>query len=161
MDAIRNDPSWNNGEYKTQPVQGMIAAQNILLLMGSAPLQWHKQAPTRDTADKFYEDRVKSAVARSDANDMLYYFNSSREYNPAPMLEKIKAPLIAINSADDLINPPELGVMEREIKRVKNGRYVLLPITDQTRGHGTHTIASIWQGYLKELLENSHQSSDR
>jgi homoserine O-acetyltransferase len=94
---------------------------------------------------------------RTDANDMLYYFDSSREYNPSPMLEKIKAPLIAINSADDLINPPELGVMEREIKRVKNGRYVLLPITDQTHGHGTHTIASIWQSYLKELLENSSQ----
>ena len=137
----------------------MTAAQNILLLMGSAPLQWHKQAPTRDAADKFYEERVKSAVVRSDANDMLYYFDSSREYNPSPMLDKIKAQLIAINSADDLINPPELGVMEREIKRVKNGRYVLLPITDQTRGHGTHTVASIWQGYLKELLENSNQQS--
>ena len=161
MDAIRNDPSWNNGEYKTQPVQGLTAAQNILLLMGSAPLQWHKQAPTRDAADKFYEERVKSGVMRTDANDMLYYFDSSREYNPSPTLEKIKAPLIAINSADDLINPPELGIMEREIKRVKNGRYVLLPITDQTRGHGTHTIASIWQGYLKELLENSNQQSDR
>jgi len=104
---------------------------------------------------------VKSGLTRTDANDMLYYFDSSREYNPSPMLEKIKAPLIAVNSADDLINPPELGVMEREIKRVKNGRYVLLPITDQTRGHGTHTSASIWQGYLKELLENSNQQSDR
>jgi homoserine O-acetyltransferase len=92
---------------------------------------------------------------------MLYYFDSSREYNPSPMLEKIKAPLIAINSADDLINPPELGVMEREIMRVKNGRYVLLPITDQTRGHGTHTIASLWQGYLKVLLESSNQPSGR
>jgi homoserine O-acetyltransferase len=80
--------------------------------MGSAPLQWQKQAPTRADADKFYEERVKSAVARTDANDMLYYFDSSREYNPDPMLEKIKAPLIAVNSADDLINPPELGVME-------------------------------------------------
>jgi len=98
---------------------------------------------------------------RSDANDMFCYFDSSREYNPCPMLAKIKARLIAVNSADDLINPPELGIMEREIKRVKNGRYVLLPITDQTRGHGTHTVASIWQGYLKELLENSNQNSDR
>jgi homoserine O-acetyltransferase len=139
----------------------MTGAQNILLLMGSAPLQWHKQAPTRDAADKFYEDRVKSAVARADANDMLYYFDSSREYNPSPMLEKIKAPLIAVNSADDLINPPELGVMEREISRVKNGQYVLLPITDQTRGHGTHTVASIWQSHLKVLLENSNRKSDR
>jgi homoserine O-acetyltransferase len=155
MDAIRNDPVWNNGEYKSQPIEGLTAAQNILLLMGSAPLQWHKQAPTREAADKFYEDRVKTAVARADANDMLYYFDSSREYNPSPLLENIKAPLFAINSADDMINPPELGVMETEIKRVKKGRYILLPITDQTRGHGTHTIASIWQGYLKELLELS------
>jgi homoserine O-acetyltransferase/O-succinyltransferase len=161
MNAIRNDPAWQNGEYTTQPKQGMTAAQNILLLMGSAPLQWHKQAPTRDAADKFYEERVNSAVVRTDANDMLYYFDSSREYNPSPMLEKIKASLIAVNSADDLINPPELGVMEREIKRVKNGRYVLLPITDQTRGHGTHTIASIWQGYLKDLLEASNPTRDR
>ena len=153
MDAIRNDPAWENGDYKTQPIQGMTAAQNILLLMGSAALPWHSQAGTRDAADKFYQDRVKAGVARSDANDMLYYFDSSREYNPSPLLEKIKAPLFAINSADDLINPPELGIMEKEIKRVKNGRYILLPITEQTRGHGTHTIASIWQGYLKELLE--------
>jgi homoserine O-acetyltransferase/O-succinyltransferase len=157
MDAIHNDPAWNNGEYKTQPQQGLTAAQNILLLMGSAPLQWHKQAPTRDTADKFYEDRVKSGVARTDANDMLYQFNSSREYNPSSALEKIVAPLVAINSADDMINPPELGLMEKEIKRVKRGRYVLLPITDETRGHGTHTIASIWQGYLKELLAVSER----
>ncbi len=153
MEAIRNDPAWNNGDYKTQPLQGLTAAQNILLLMGSAALPWHQQGATRDIADKFYDDRVKAGVARTDANNMLYYFDSSREYNPAPKLELIKAPLFAINSADDLINPPELGILEREIKRVKNGRYILLPITDQTRGHGTHTIASIWQGYLTELLK--------
>ena len=152
MDAIRNDPAWNGGEYKTQPQQGLTAAENILLLMGSAPLQWQKQAPTRDAADKFYEDRVKAAVTRADANDMLYQFDASREYNPALKLEMIKAPLVAINSADDLINPPELGLMEREIKRVKRGRYVLIPISDQTRGHGTHSLPAIWQGYLKELL---------
>ena len=152
MEAIRNDPAWENGDYKTQPIEGLTAAQNILLLMGSAALPWHQQAPTRDAADKFYQDRVRAGVARTDANNMLYYFDSSREYNPAPKLELIRAPLFAINSADDLINPPELGILEREIKRVKNGRYILLPITDQTRGHGTHTIASIWQEYLKELL---------
>jgi homoserine O-acetyltransferase len=153
MEAIRNDPAWNNGDYKTQPIQGLTAAQNILLLMGSAALPWHQQGATRDAADKFYDDRVKAGVARTDANNMLYYFDSSREYNPAPKLEAIKAPLFAINSADDLINPPELGILEREIKRVKKGRYILLPITEQTRGHGTHTIASIWQDYLKELLQ--------
>ena len=154
MDAIRNDPAWNGGEYKTQPQQGLVAAENILLLMGSAPLQWQKQAPTRDAADKFYEDRVKAAVARADVNDMLYQFDASREYNPSPKLEMIKAPLVAINSADDLINPPELGLMEHEIKRVKRGRYILIPISDQTRGHGTHSLPAIWQGYLKELLKS-------
>jgi homoserine O-acetyltransferase len=161
MDAIRNDPAWNNGEYKTQPIEGLTAAQNILLLMGSAALPWHKQADTRDAADKFYADRIKTGLARTDANDMLYYFDSSREYNPAPRLESIKAPLFAINSADDLINPPELGILEREIKRVKQGRYILLPITDQTRGHGTHSIPAIWQNYLKELLEISEKAVSR
>ena len=155
MDAIRNDPAWNGGEYKTEPLQGLTAAENLLLLAGSAPLFWQKQAPTRDAADKFYEDRVKPAVARLDANDLLYQIDSSREYNPSPKLEAIKAPLIAVNSADDFINPPELGIIEREIKRVKRGRFVMIPISDQTRGHGTHTIAAIWQGYLKELLEES------
>jgi homoserine O-acetyltransferase len=155
MDAIRNDPDWLGGEYKTQPVRALIAAENLLLLVGSAPLQWQKQGPTRVTADKYYEDRIKPAVARLDANDLLYQLDSSREYNPSPQLEKIKAPLLAINSADDQINPPELGLMEREIKRVKRGRFILLPITDQTRGHGTHTLPAIWQAYLKELLEES------
>lgn len=155
MDAIRNDPEWQGGEYKTQPMRALNTAQDLLLLVGSAPLQWQKQASTRDAADKFYEDRVKAAIARLDANDLLYQLDSSREYNPAPKLEAIKAPLVAINSADDFINPPELGIIEREIKRVKRGRFVLLPITDQTRGHGTHTIATIWQGYLKELLGES------
>jgi homoserine O-acetyltransferase len=155
MDAIRNDPAWNGGEYKTQPQQGLIAAENILLLMGSAPLQWQKQAPTRDTADKFYEDRVFSAASHADANDMLYQFDASREYNPSTQLETIKAPLVAINSADDLINPPELGLMEQNIKRVKRGRYILIPISDQTRGHGTHSLPAIWQQYLRALLEES------
>ena len=92
-----------------------------------------------------------------DANDLLYQLDASREYNPAPKLETIKAPLVAINSADDVINPPELGIIEREIKRVKRGRFILLPITDQTRGHGTHTLPAIWQGYLKELLAESEK----
>ena len=154
MDAIRNDPDWLGGEYKTQPTRGLISAQNLLLLMGSVPLQWQKQAPTRDAADKFYTDRLTGAVARLDANDLLYQLDASREYNPSPKLETIKAPLIAINSADDVINPPELGLMEREIKRVKRGRFILIPISDQTRGHGTHTLPAIWQQYLKELLED-------
>lgn len=155
MDAIRDDPDWLGGEYKTQPTRALTTAEDLLLLVGSAPLFWQKQAPTRDAADKFYADRIKAAIARLDANDLLYQLDSSRDYNPLPKLEAIKAPLLAVNSADDFINPPELGIIENQIKRVKRGRHVLLPITEQTRGHGTHTIASIWQVYLKELLEES------
>ena len=155
MNAIENDPNWQGGDYKEEPRAALNSAINILLLMGSSPLQWQKQAPTRDAADKFYEDRMKAQLARTDANDMLYQFNASREYNPSPKLETIKAPLLAINSADDLINPPELGIMEREIKRVSRGRYVLIPISDETRGHGTHSLPKIWQQYLKELLDES------
>ncbi|MFN2452837.1 MAG: alpha/beta fold hydrolase [Pyrinomonadaceae bacterium] len=155
MDAIRNDPAWAGGEYKQEPRAGLTDAINILLLMGSSPLQWQKQAPTRDAADKFLAERQRSYLARMDANDMVYHFDASREYNPSPALEKITAPLVAINSADDLINPPELGLMEREIKRVKRGRYILLPITDQTRGHGTHSLPAVWQQHLAALLEES------
>jgi homoserine O-acetyltransferase/O-succinyltransferase len=155
IDAIRDDPEWMGGEYKTQPMRGLTTAEDLLLLAGSAPLNWQAVAPTREAAEKFYLDRFKPAVGRLDANDLIYQLDASREYNPQPKLEMIKAPLVAVNSADDFINPPELGIVEREIKRVKRGRFVLLPITDQTRGHGTHTIASIWQGYLKELLEES------
>jgi homoserine O-acetyltransferase len=154
IDAIRNDPEWMNGEYKSEP-RGVIAANYILMIMGSSPLQMQKQAPTRDTADKQFEDQIKALVARTDANDMLYQFESSRDYDPQPRLESIKAPLIAVNSADDEINPPELGILETQIKRVKGGRAVVLPITDQTRGHGTHTIAAVWKANLAELLEES------
>src|SRR5438128_284154 len=155
IDAIKNDPEWMGGEYKTQPMRGLTTAEDLLLLAGSAPLNWQAVAPTREAAEKFYLDRFKPAVGRLDANDLIYQLDASREYNPQPKLETIKAPLVAVNSADDFINPPELGIVEREIKRVKRGKFVLLPITEQTRGHGTHTIASIWQGYLKELLEES------
>ena len=157
MDAIRNDPEWLAGEYKKQPMRALIAAENLLLIAGSAPLYWQATAPTHASADKFYEDSLNAALPRLDANDLLYQLDASREYNASPKLETIKAPLLAINSADDFINPPELGVIEREIKRVKNGRFVLLPVTDQTRGHGTHSLPVIWQGYLKELLKNSER----
>jgi homoserine O-acetyltransferase len=153
MDAIRDDPEWLGGEYKEEPKRALSAVENLLLIAGSAPLYWQAQAPTREAADKFYEERVKAGVARLDANDLLYQLDASREYDPAPKLEAIVAPLVAVNSADDFINPPELPMMEREIKRVKRGRYILLPITAETRGHGTHTLAAVWQSHLKELLE--------
>jgi homoserine O-acetyltransferase len=154
IDAIKNDPGWNNGDYTSQP-HGLVMANYLMLIMGSSPLQMQKQAPTRTEADKLLEETIRPRVAQGDANDLLYQIDASREYNPSPNLEKIKAQLVAINSADDEINPPELGIAEREIKRVKRGRFVLLPITDQTRGHGTHTIAAIWQKYLAKLLEES------
>ena len=154
IDAIKNDPEWKNGDYETQPA-GMTNAIHILIFMVSVPMQWQKTAPTRVEAETMLQSLVDRYRASNDANDMLYQFNASRLYNPAPHLEKIMAPLFAINSADDQVNPPELGVMEREIKRVKKGRYILLPITDQTRGHGTHSIPAIWGNYLAELLKSS------
>jgi len=155
IDAIRNDPEWMGGEYKTQPMRSLTTAEDLLILAGSAPLNWQAVAPTREAAEKFFLDRFKPAVVRLDANDLIYQLDASREYNPSPKLETIKAPLIAINSADDFINPPELGMIEKEIKRVKRGRFIMIPISSETRGHGTHTIAKIWQGYLKELLDES------
>src|SRR5262249_28856944 len=154
MDDIRNDPEWNNGEYKQQP-RALASALEVLLIMGSSPLQMQKQQPTRAQADQSLHDYVASRMKNTDANDMLYYFDASRNYNPEPQLEKITAPLTAINSADDLINPPELKIIDKDIARVKNGKFVLLPITDQTRGHGTHSLPAIWGDYLRDLLERS------
>jgi homoserine O-acetyltransferase/O-succinyltransferase len=154
MDDIRTDPEWNNGEYKQQP-HGLAASIQILLIMGSAPLRMQKEEPTREQADAYLEDQISTRMKTTDANDMLYYVDASRNYNPEPQLEKINAPLTAINSADDQINPPELKIIDRDILRVKNGKFVLLPITDQTRGHGTHTWPAIWGNYLAELLDRS------
>ncbi|HEY6330224.1 MAG TPA: alpha/beta fold hydrolase [Blastocatellia bacterium] len=154
IDSIKSDPEWNNGEYTKKP-HGVVAAVYTLIMMTSSPLQWQKQAPTRDEADKMFDRMVQSLVARMDANDMLYQFDSSRDYDPQPHLGDIKASLIAINSADDQVNPPELGILEREIKKVPRGRYVLIPISDQTRGHGTHSLPAVWKQHLAELLEES------
>lgn len=154
IDAIRTSPDWNNGEYQHQP-HGLNDALGVLLIMGSSPLQMQKQEPNREKADAFLEDYVAGRGKITDANDMIYYFDASRNYNPEPQLENITVPLTAINSADDQINPPELAIIDKDIHRVKNGKFVLLPITDQTRGHGTHSLPAIWGDYLKELLDRS------
>ncbi len=154
IQAIRSDPEWKNGEYTKPPEQGLIAAQYALWMMTSSALQLHKTNPTHEKADAAVAALRERAI-RTDANDMLYYFEASTDYDPSPGLEKIKAPLYAVNSADDEVNPPELGILEREIKRVPHGRYILLPTSDETRGHGTHSRPVVWKQYLIELLKES------
>jgi len=155
IDAIRNDPQWLKGDYTTQPTSALRTVAGLLLIAGSAPIQMQISLPTRDAADEFLEKYMPRQMETLDANDFLYQVNASRDYDPSAGLEKIKAPLLQINSGDDFINPPELGIAEREIKRVKNGRFILLPASDQTHGHGTHTWAAVWQQYLAQLLESS------
>ncbi len=151
IDDIRNDPEWKRGDYATQPA-GLTAAVQLLFMMTSSPLQLQKLAPTRDSADSYIREYLRRVVAKEDANDYLYQFAASSDYDPAPDLGRITAQVLAINSADDQVNPPELGLMETLIARVKHGRYVLIPISDETRGHGTHSLPSVWKGHLAELL---------
>ena len=155
MDAIRSDPDWQGGAYTSQPRAGLRTAIDLLLLAGSAPLQMQKTLADRDSVDRFLERSLGTRMATLDANDLLYQVDASRDYDPSPGLESIKAPVMFVNSADDFINPPELGIAEREIRRVKRGRFVLLPISDETRGHGTHTWAAIWKPYLEQLLRET------
>jgi homoserine O-acetyltransferase len=160
IDSITKDPDWNNGEYKTQP-RGVASAIYTLLFMTSSPLQWQKQAPTKQAADQMFDNLVRGQLSRTDANDMLYAFDASRDYDPAPRLETISARLMAINSADDQVNPPELGIAEREIKRVKLGTFVLIPISDRTRGHGTHSLPELWKQHLATVLADSEEGHAR
>jgi homoserine O-acetyltransferase/O-succinyltransferase len=154
MDGIRNDPAWAGGDYKEEPKDGLRTAQDLLIIAGSAPLVMQKTLSTRDAADTFAAE-IDARAATLDANDLIYQVNASRNYDPSPKLETITAPVMWINSADDFINPPELGIAERESKRLKNGTFVLLPISDQTHGHGTHTWAVAWESYLQQLLQRS------
>ncbi len=155
MDAIRSDPEWKGGEYSTPPRAALRTALDLLLIAGSAPLLMQRNYPTREAADKYLEDYISTRSPTLDANDLLYQVNASRNYNPSKRLDRIKAPVMYVNSSDDFINPPELGIAEREIKKVKNGRFVLIPISDQTHGHGTHTWAAVWQQYLADLLKST------
>ncbi|HZV33423.1 MAG TPA: alpha/beta fold hydrolase [Verrucomicrobiae bacterium] len=159
IDAIRTDPDWLDGEYKTQP-HGLAIAAEMLYFMGSNPIQRYKEGPTLKQADDALNRSVANMLKTMDANDTLYALRSSEDYDPGPALEKITAPLLAINSADDLINPPELGIIEREIKRVPHGEFVIIPLSDKTRGHGTHTLAAVWKEHLTELLKRSEGTKE-
>jgi homoserine O-acetyltransferase/O-succinyltransferase len=150
-DAIRDDPEYAGGDY-TSPPRGLRTALGMLFMMTSSPLTQQRQYPTRDSAETYITGWMRQRLASTDANDFLWQFEASRDYDPSPHLERITVPVLAINSADDLVNPPELGLMERLMPRVARGRYVLLPITPATRGHGTHSLPAIWKDELVTFL---------
>jgi homoserine O-acetyltransferase len=153
-DAIRNDPEWHGGNYTQEP-QSLNTAAGFLWLMSSNPVLRQTESPTRARADATLDAFVAEYRKTADANDVLYAVEASRDYDPGPELERIRAPLFAVNSADDLINPPELGILAQEIKRVHGGRFVVIPFSTETRGHGSHTVAKLWKAYLAELLQTS------
>ena len=151
IDAIRNDPDWKDGNYTTQPKGFRVANVFFGIATNGGTLAYQKAAPSRELADKLLDQRL-AAPFTADANDILYAWDSSRDYNPSPGLERIKASLLAINSADDERNPPETGLMDRELKRVKNGRLYLIPASEDTRGHGTTGMAKFWKQQVQEFL---------
>jgi homoserine O-acetyltransferase/O-succinyltransferase len=159
IDSIRNDPAWNGGEYPAAAGQppSLRTAAEMLWFMSNNPVLRQKEAPTLAKTDEVLDKFVEQIVKADDANDVLYALEASHDYDPGPNLEKIRAPLLAINSADDLINPPELGILEREIKRVPHGRAIVIPLSDKTRGHGSHTIAALWKDELEKLLKESEK----
>jgi homoserine O-acetyltransferase len=154
--SIEDDPKWDHGNYAHEPSEGLEGAANMLIIAGSAPQQMQKEAPTRKQAEAYYNQALAKDVARIDADDFIYQFDSSRAYNPEPRLGSITVPVMWINSGDDFINPPELsGIAQKLIRRVPHGRYILIPASMSTFGHGTHTHAADWQQYLMELLAES------
>jgi homoserine O-acetyltransferase/O-succinyltransferase len=156
IDAIRNDPAWSEGDYKTQPPSLRTAAE-MLWFMSSNPVLRQKEAPTLAKTDEVLDKFVEQIVKSDDANDVLYALEASHDYDPGPNLEKIQAPVLAINSADDLINPPELRILEQGIKRVPHGRAIVIPLSDKTRGHGSHTLAALWKDQLTNLLKETEK----
>lgn len=152
VDDMRNDPGYRGGDYTEQP-GGVRSANQLLFMMTSAPLVQQQQAPTRAKADSMIVAYLDARTRATDANDMIYQFDASRDYDPSSHLAQVTAPVLAINSADDQVNPPELGIVERLMPQVAKGKFVLLPITPQTRGHGTHSLPSVWGGLLGDFLK--------
>jgi homoserine O-acetyltransferase/O-succinyltransferase len=158
INGIREDPDWKNGDYTSQPRAGIEISVDLLIIMGSSALHMQHDLPTREAADRYLDAASKRFDADLDANDLLYGVEASRDFDPSAKLGLIEAPVMFVNSADDLTNPPELGIAEREIKKVKKGKFVLIPTSEKTHGYGTHTYAAVWQEYLKELLEESEKT---
>ena len=159
IEAIRNDPEWHGGDYQKQPPAFKTVA-GMLWFVSSNPVVRQRQAPTLAQADQALDEYVADFVKTNDANDIMYALDASHDYDPGPLLEKIRVPLLAVNSADDLINPPELGILEREIKRVPHGRAIVIPLSDRTAGHQTHSLPAIWKGELERLLRESASTND-
>ncbi len=157
MQMIRKDPAWNNGDYTSEPVEGLRGASDLIVIAGSAPLPMQKRFPTRSLAEKYVEQTLDALIANTDANNFLYYVDASRNYNPEPRLGSITAPVLWINSADDFINPPELGIAEKLVTRMPHARFILIPLSENTHGHGTHTQAAIWKDYLIEFLHQTQR----
>jgi homoserine O-acetyltransferase len=155
LDAIKSDPAWHDGDYVNQPSSGLRAAADLLIIAGTAPARMQREMPKRDSVESYLDRTLPARIAQLDANDLIYQVDASRNYNPEPDLEKITAPLVWVNSGDDFINPPELGIAEKLMPRVKHGRYVLVPASDKTHGHGTHTWAEFWKDELAALLKDS------
>jgi homoserine O-acetyltransferase len=155
IEDIEHDPAWQHGDYTTEPTVGLRAANGILFTMGSAPLVQQKAAPNREAAEKFIDAYLDRVTATTDADNFIYYMNASRNYDPGPHLDRITVPVMWINSADDFINPPELGIAETMVHAMPHARFILIPISDQTHGHGTHTAAAVWKNYLVQLLDES------
>ena len=155
LDAIKSDPAWHDGDYVNQPSSGLRAAADLLIIAGTAPALMQREMPKRDSVESYLDRTLPARIAQLDANDLIYQIDASRNYNPEPDLEKITAPLVWVNSGDDFINPPELGIAEKLMPRVKHGRYVLVPASDRTHGHGTHTWAEFWKDELAALLKDS------
>jgi homoserine O-acetyltransferase len=154
LDAIRSDPEWYGGDYITQP-HGLRSAIYTLMFMTTSPAQLQRQAPTSAQADELFDEIVHAYLAQLDANDLLYQIDAARDYDPSPDLEQITAPLLAINFADDQVNPPELGILEQAITRVARGRAIVIPTSNTTNGHRTHSLPSVWAHHLAELLAES------
>jgi homoserine O-acetyltransferase len=160
IESIKHDPAWQKGEYTTEPIEGLRGAEAMLLVMGSAPLQMQKNYPTRAQAEKYVDDYMTRTITHVDANNLIYYVNASRNYNPEPKLSTIVAPALWINSADDFINPPELAqqiISARVLPRMPKTKFIILPITDATRGHGTHTQAAIWKDELVTFMAETEK----